>query len=270
MQNKKRSEELNHHIKVVQALASAVLEGGRGTAGTPFPKQPEKVLKLYEFEGSPFCRRVREVLTTLNLDYEVYPCPKGGSKYRQIVQEKGGKLQFPFLIDENTGDHLYESQVIIDHLFKHYGQTGQTPKKYATYPKIPYMALAGTVVNGARGIWIKKKIKDRAAPKQLLELWGFEASPYTRVVRTELAELEIPFVFHNVAKECWQDQGPAALRLKPGKYVPVKGGKREQVVKQMNRDKQDIQVPYLVDPNTHVKMFESQAIVEYLRHQYGK
>lgn len=261
---------VNHHIKVIQALASGVLEGGRGTSGTPFPQQPEKALKLYEFEGSPFCRRVREVLTTLNLDYEVYPCPKGGNKYRQIVKEKGGKLQFPFLIDENTGDQLYESQAIIHHLFKHYGKTGNTPKKYAHYPNIPYVALAGTVVNGARGIWINQNIKDRAAPKQLLELWGFEASPFTRVVRAELAELEIPFIFHNVPKECWQDQGPAVLRLKPGKYVPVKGGKREQVVKLMNRDKKDIQVPYLVDPNTNTKLFESKDIVEYLKHQYGK
>lgn len=69
---------LHHQIKVVQALASALTEGGRGSNGTAFPKQPEQPLKLYEFEGSPFCRRVREVMTLLNLDYEVYPCPKGG------------------------------------------------------------------------------------------------------------------------------------------------------------------------------------------------
>ena len=94
---------VNHQLKVVQALASALTAGGRGVSGTAFPKQPEKSLKLYEFEGSPFCRRVREVLTLLNLDYEVYPCPKGGAKYRKIVKEKGGKLRFPFLIDENTG-----------------------------------------------------------------------------------------------------------------------------------------------------------------------
>ncbi|QIO05999.1 glutathione S-transferase N-terminal domain-containing protein [Acinetobacter shaoyimingii] len=258
-----------HQIKVAQALASSITGGGRGANGTPFPKQPEKALKLYEFEGSPFCRRVREVLTTLNLDYEVYPCPKGGTKYRKIVEELGGKQMFPFFIDENTGEQLYHSKKIIRHLFKHYGKTGETPQKYSEYPNIPYVALAGTIINGARGVWIKKKIIDRPAPDALLELWGFEASPYTRVVRATLSELELPFIFHNVAKERWQDQGPALLRLKPGKYVPLNGGKREQVVKVMNRPKQDIQVPYLVDPNTGIKMFESKDIIQYLNQQYG-
>ncbi len=256
---------LHHQIKVVQALASALTEGGRGSNGTAFPKQPEQPLKLYEFEGSPFCRRVREVMTLLNLDYEVYPCPKGGKKYRPQVKELGGKLQFPFLVDENTGDHLYESQQIIHHLFKHYGKSGKTPRRYAHYPKIPFVAFAGTLLNGARGVWVKKKIKNRAAPEQLLELWGFEASPYTRIVRSTLTELELPFIFHNVAKERWQDQGLAKLRLKPGKYVPLKGGKREKVLALMG---ENIQVPYLVDPNTGAHMFESDDIVHYLQRQY--
>lgn len=257
---------MNHQIKVIQALASSLLEGGRGMQGTAFPQQPEKPLQLYEFEGSPFCRRVREVLTLLNLDYEVYPCPKGGEKYRKIVQEKGGKQQFPFLVDENSGVALYESQDIIHYLFQHYGKSGKTPQKFAHYPQLPVVALAGTLVNGARGIWINKKIIDRAAPAELLELWGFEASPFTRVVRATLAELELPFNYHNVAKERWQDMGPAVLRFKPGKYQALAGGKREKVMNVMGRD---IQVPYLVDPNTGVKMFESAAIVKYLNKHYG-
>lgn len=257
---------MNHQIKVIQALASSLLEGGRGMQGTAFPQQPEKPLQLYEFEGSPFCRRVREVLTLLNLDYEVYPCPKGGQKYRKIVQEKGGKQQFPFLVDENSGVALYESQDIIHYLFQHYGKSGKTPQKFAHYPQLPVVALAGTLVNGARGIWINKKIIDRAAPAELLELWGFEASPFTRVVRATLAELELPFNYHNVAKERWQDMGPAVLRFKPGKYQALAGGKREKVMDVMGRD---IQVPYLVDPNTGVKMFESAAIVKYLNEHYG-
>lgn len=258
-----------HQIKVLQAVLSGVTEGGRGVSGTPFPKQPKKAIKLYEFEGSPFCRRVREVLTTLNLDYEVYPCPKGGTKYRKEVKQLGGKTQFPFLVDENTGEKLYESQDIIHYLFKHYGHSGQTPAKFSHYPKLPVIAFAGTLVNGARGVFIKKSIIDRKAPAQLLELWGFEASPYTRVVRGLLTELELPFKFHNVAKERWQDQGPSVLRLKPGKYVALSGGKRESVVKVMNRKSQDIQVPYLVDPNTDTKLFESKKIVDYLQQRYG-
>ena len=99
---------VHHQIKVIQAMASMLTEGGRGVNGTAFLKQTEKALKLYEFEGSPFCRRVREVMTLLNLDYEVYPCSKGGTKYRPLVKQQGGKTQFPFLIDENTGDRREE------------------------------------------------------------------------------------------------------------------------------------------------------------------
>jgi len=256
-----------HQIKVLQSLASSLAEGGRGVSGTPFPIQPAKPLKLYEFEGSPFCRRVREAITLLNLDVEIYPCPKGGQKYRQIVKEKGGKLQFPFLIDENTGDQLFESQDIIHHLFKYYGKTGKTPAKYSHYPKIPVPEFAGTLLNMARGVWVDKKIVDRAAPEQLLELWSFEASPYSRIVRATLTELEIPYILHNVPKERWQDMGPAVLRLKPGKYEPLAGGKREKMLSEMQGK---MQVPYLVDPNTGVKLFESAQIVKYLKKQYGK
>ena len=177
---------VNHQFKVLQSVVASVIEGGRGVSGTPFPNQPAKALKLYEFEGSPFCRRVREVITLLNLDVEIYPCPKGGQKYRQIVKAKGGKRQFPFLIDENTGDQLYESQQIIHHLFKHYGNTGKTPKKFSHYPKLPYVSTLATVANAARGVWINQQIVDRPAPVQLLELWSFEASPYTRLVREVL------------------------------------------------------------------------------------
>ena len=260
---------VHHQIKVVQALASTIAAGGRGATGTAFPNQPEKLLKLYEFEASPFCRRVREVLTLLNLDYEVFPCPKGGTKYRKIVKETGGKLRFPFLVDDNTGVSMYESQDIINYLFQHYGKSGKTPKKYAHYPKYPVVAFAGTLLNGARGIWIDQKIIHREAPEQALELWSFEASPYSRIVRGVLTELELPFILHNVPKGRWQDQGPAVLRLKPGKYVPLAGGKREKIVEVMGRTKNDIQVPYLVDPNTGVELFESEAIVKYLQKQYG-
>ncbi|KAE9673595.1 glutathione S-transferase, partial [Enterobacteriaceae bacterium TzEc077] len=88
----------------------------------------------------------------------------------------------------------------------------------------------------------------------------------SRVVRSVLSELELPYILHSVAKERWQDMGPAILRLKPGKYEPLKEGKREKLLPIMQGK---MQVPYLVDPNTGVKMFESAEIVKYLKKQYG-
>ncbi len=259
-----------HQIKVLQSVISTLLEGGRGVSGTSTPQQPEKAIQLYDMEGSPYCRRVREVLTMLNLDFEVYPCPKNGTRFRpqaiEIIKSIGGHVMFPLLVDQNTGIKLQESQDIIDYLFKEYGQTGRTPAKWQRLPKL---ATIGMLVTGAqllRGLKADKGNSKKNVPAVMLDLWSFEASPFTRLVRERLCELEIPFIVHNVAKERWQDMGPALLRLKPGPYVPVAGGKREKELPKMQGR---LQVPYLVDANTGIQMFESKDIIEYLNRTYG-
>ncbi len=226
-----------HRTKVYQSLASTLVTLPRGVMGTPYPKQPEKPIKLYEFEACPYCRRVRDVITQLNLDVEIYPCPKNGTRFRPIVQALGGKAQFPFLIDENTGDQLYESKAIIAHLFTHYSHKGKVP---LSYQLLPPLSLVGGI--------------------------AVAVSPFSRIVRAKLTELEIPYKIHSVPKERWQDQGPATARLKPGKYEPLANGKRAQELPKMQGK---MQVPYLIDPNTGVEMFESRQIVKYLDKQYG-
>ena len=259
-----------HQIKVLQSVISTLLEGGRGVTGTPTPKQPEQAIQLYDMEGCPFCRRVREVLTMLNLDFEVYPCPKNGTRFRptaeKIIQSIGGKVQFPLLVDQNTGVKLQESQEIIDYLFKTYGKSGKTPSKWQGLAKQP---IVGTLVSGARlmrGLKADATNVSKAAPETMLELWSFEGSPFTRLVRERLCELELPYVLHNVAKERWQDMGPAVFRAKPGRYVPLPGGKREKELPKMQGR---LQVPYLVDANTGMQMFESKDIIQYLNRTYG-
>ena len=255
-----------HQIKVLQSVAATILEAGRGVSGTPHPKQPELPLKLYDIEASPFCRRVREVLTTLNLDVEIYPCPKKGTRFRPLAEKVAGKTQFPLLVDENTGLKILESQDIIDYLFEHYGKTGKTPKKWQNLSKRPIRELLAGAPRGLRGWKADKSNSSKLLPNQLLQLWSFEGSPYTRLVRERLCELELPYVLHNVAKERWQDMGPAVLRLKPGKYHPLQGGKREQEISRNSK----MQVPYLIDPNTGVAMYESADILRYLDHTYAK
>jgi len=259
-----------HHIKVLQSVIGTLLEGGRGVTGTATPMQPEKAIQLYDMEGCPFCRRVREVLTMLNLDFEVYPCPKNGTRFRpvaeEIIKSMGGSVSFPLMVDQNTGEKLQESQAIIDYLFKNYGKTGRTPAKWKNLSKQP---IAGMLVSGVRmmrGLNADGTNINKAAPEHLLHLWSFEASPFTRLVRERLCELELPYVLHNVAKERWQDMGPAVLRAKPGPYVPLAGGKREKELQSMQGQ---LQVPFLVDDNTGVQMFESKDIIQYLNRTYG-
>ncbi|MEC7118822.1 MAG: glutathione S-transferase N-terminal domain-containing protein, partial [Pseudomonadota bacterium] len=195
-----------------------------------------------------------------------YPCPKNGARFRPVAEQLAGKAQFPLLIDDNTGTQLLESQAIIDYLFQHYGQTGKTPKKWQNLPKLPVMQTLVSTASVMRGLNAKASNHGKTAPAEMLHLWSFEASPYSRLVRERLCELELPYVLHNVAKERWQDMGPAVLRLKPGKYEPLAGGKRERELPFMQGR---LQVPYLVDPNTGVQMFESKHILSYLDEVYG-
>lgn len=255
-----------HQMIVLQSVLSTLLQGGRGVMGTAHPNQPALPIKLYDMEGCPFCRRVREVLTLLNLDVEVYPCPKNGKRFRPEAIAASGESQFPLLMDENTGKVLIESQAIIDYLFATYGKNGKTPSKWQHLSSTPKAGMLVSAASAMRGLKADAGNETRSAPAQKLELWSFEGSPYSRPVRERLCELEIAYVLHNVAKERWQDMGPAVLRAKPGPYVPVVGGKREQQLPIMQGK---MQVPYLVDPNTGVKLFESKAILAYLNTTYA-
>jgi glutaredoxin len=74
---------------------------------------PVKMLELYDYEGCPFCRKVREVLCELDLDYLCHSVAHGSPR-RDELKRLGGKLQVPFLIDPNTATKMYESDDIID------------------------------------------------------------------------------------------------------------------------------------------------------------
>jgi len=113
-------------LDVATSLAATLLRVGAGLNVDGARRQPARLLELYEFEGCPYCRKVREALSILDLDALVYPCPKGGPRHRERVRARGGRLQFPWLVDPNTGTALYESDDIVRYLFTTYG-TGQVP-----------------------------------------------------------------------------------------------------------------------------------------------
>lgn len=88
-----------------------------------------------------------------------------------------------------------------------------------------------------------------------------------RLVRERLTELELAYYLHNLGKEQRADIGPAGRTLTFGKpYAPVPGGKREQLLALGGQ----IQVPYLIDPNTGVALYESRAILAYLDRTYAR
>lgn len=268
---------LGHKIKSAQAFVSLLLRGGRGVMGAASPMQPEQALVLYEYEACPYSRRVREVMTLLNLDFESRPSPYKGHVYRDELKELAGKVQVPFLIDENfeegkKGNKILDSQAIIDHLFVNYSPKGFTPDKYQRQSKKDQASLANkaaSVTSMLRGVKADhpKMNQARGKPKQTLHLYGFEASPFCRLVREKLTELEVGYVNHNVAREQIQDIGAFGFHLTVGEYQPIKGGKRDRLMNAELNGK--LLFPYLIDPNTHIKMYESKDIIDYLETNYA-
>lgn len=225
-------------LDVASSYAASVARLGAGMYLRPLGKRPEQRLQLYEFEACPFCRKVREAMTLLDLEVMIYPCPKGGTRFRPEVKKRGGKTMFPYLVDPNTGREMYESDDIIQYLFETYGN-GKPPFYLRLGPLTNAGAALASVVRP-----VGRQVRPSRAPETPLELWSFEASPFCRIAREALCELELPYVLHNVAKKS------------PSRKAFVERSKK-------------MMVPYLVDPNTGQEMFESADIVRYLRQTYG-
>ena len=92
---------MNRTLDVATSLAASVARLAGGLRSGHLGERPDKLLELYEFEACPFCRKVREALSILDLEAMIYPCPRGGTRYRPTVKERGGKAQFPYLVDES-------------------------------------------------------------------------------------------------------------------------------------------------------------------------
>lgn len=203
--------------------------------------RPAKPLELYEYEACPFCRKVREALSMLDIDVIVYPCPRDGTRYRDMVTIMGGKSQFPYIVDPNTKFSSFESDRIIRYLFQTYGD-GIVPLPLALGPLTTTSAALASAFRAGKGRQAKSDLPP--PPAQPLELWSYEASPFCRVVREQLCELELAHKVVTVARG---------------------SSKRQQLVEIAGK----MQVPFLVDPNTGTEMFESADICSYLARTYG-
>lgn len=227
-------------LDLATSYFASIVRIGTGMEVSGVGARPEKLLELYEFEACPFCRKVREALSILDLDARIFPCPQDGPRLRPEAIARGGRKQFPFLVDPNTGREMYESAAIVRYLFDTYGD-GNVPLALS----LPLLTDLTSGVASAVRVTAGRSYRAAKAPEKPLELWSFEASPYCRLVRERLCELEIPYVLHNVAKG-------SAHR----KEFVARSGK--------------MMVPWLSDPNTGREMFESADIVAYLDKTYAR
>jgi len=207
-----------------------------------FPR-PEKPLKMYQFQGCPFCKKVREAVISLDLDVIYYPCPRDGPEYREFVRAEGGRAQFPYLVDDNTGTKMYESDDIIAYMYEKYG-----PGKANIGPAL----TSGMLTSVTAGLALLPRLGKGSAyapskkPENMqpIVFYGYEGSPFCVLVAEKLCELELPY-----------------LQRSCGRGSP----KRQELFDKRGT----FQVPYIEDPNTGIAMFESKDIVNYLQEQYA-
>ena len=117
--------------RTASSIASALRLWNGATPAVRSRPAPRPQLTLYEYEASPWCRRVRETLCVLDLEADVRPCPRSTlrvegaysrtSVYKPEVREAGGRLLFPFLVDHTAGVALNQSATIVEHLWTAYG-----------------------------------------------------------------------------------------------------------------------------------------------------
>jgi len=220
-------------VRLGRGISSAVTADRRA--------EPKQMLELYDFEACPYCRKVRETLSELDLDYLAHPVAHGSPR-RTALAELGGKVQVPYLVDPNTGTRLYESDEINDYL----NDTYSGGKRAGWSLPIPSVLdnLVSALASGARlGRGGSCTVRTQRSGLKPLTLYNMEGSPYCRKVREALSELDLEHVVRNVPKG-----SPKRAEL------ASRGGK--------------VQVPYLIDPNTAREMYESDDIIVYLAKEY--
>ena len=251
---------LGRRINIASSLLATAIRGGTGISARPAVSKPAKTLELYEMEGCPYCRLVREALTELDLDAIIYPCPKNGERYRPQVMALGGKAQFPFLVDPNSGEQMYESMDIVKYLFATYGERS-LPLKWRVGRLQTLGSMFASVSRLGQGI----KARESNPPTRNLELYSFENSPFARPVREKLCELELPYVLRSAGRTSVRDWMPPAVRdalsLEPGTALE----NRQALYARAGR----VAIPYLIDSNTDIEMFESADILDYLEETYA-
>ena len=224
------------------SFAASIIRLGRGAFPSPGATErpaPARPLELYDFEACPYCRKVREVLCELDLDYVERPVAQGSPRRAELIR-LGGKMQAPYLVDPNTGTRLYESEDINAYLRATYG--GERSRFALPVVVDTITSAVASGVRLARGG--RCRVTTERPGLEPLLLYNMEGSPYCRKVREVLAELDLVYLVRN---------------------VPKGSRKREELLRRGGK----VQVPYLVDPNTRRELYESDDITAYLESQYG-
>jgi len=214
-------------------------------AEAPRPDQP---LVLYEYDGSPFCKRVREIINLLDLTVEYRPCPGARqSRFSDELMERTGRRTVPYLIDPNTGEEMFESDDQIAYLVDTYGPSKDLYDAKALWPITfkqfsVYTSTLSALITGLPASQRQSNARPDNEDMLPLELWGYEGSPFVRPVREKLCGLALPHLMVSCSR----------------------GSANRNVLIERLGGGVTFQVPFLVDPNTGLEFFESVEICAYL------
>ncbi|WP_423822408.1 glutathione S-transferase N-terminal domain-containing protein [Salinisphaera sp. SPP-AMP-43] len=206
----------------------------------------ENMLHLYEYEGCPFCRGVRQALAALSLDSIVFPCPRGGRRFRPQAEAVGGRQQFPLLVDTATNTVQYESRDIIGYLQNRYAEAALAPPgigELGAAAETELAGLSGMQLPGASG---------RRPPARLFELYNDEASAPAYQIRALLGLLELPYILRSPAVLAQIGELPGWVRRAAPEAL----------------DAAHPPAPTLIDPNTQTALFDAGSIAAYLQEHY--
>lgn len=203
-------------------FTAGLLRAGRGSEVSPaaiksHSPSPGKPLVLYSYEGNQFCRLVREVLTELDIVYELRSAGKGSPRRKELSEISGGSTQCPFLVDPNTGKTMSESAEIIQYLYNTYAlwtppsEILQWASKFVMASAKPIFGALAPLQAGSKSLEesqyqaaiesAKKEIEAEINVDSPVVVYTYELSPFSSETTELLRRMNVDFKEISLGKE---------------------------------------------------------------------
>ena len=79
------------------------------------------MITIYTKQGCPFCHKVKDYMDDKGVVYEEKDIYESDENLDELM-ERGGKRQVPFIIDDERGVSMYESDDIVKYLEENHTQ----------------------------------------------------------------------------------------------------------------------------------------------------
>jgi glutaredoxin len=177
--------------------------------------RPEKTLILYSYEGNQFCRIVREVLTELDITYELRSAGKESPRRDELASITGGSTQCPYLIDPNTGVSIPDSKDIVEYLYRNYA-LWTPPNEILEWTSTNVMSLFKPIFSTIAPLQAGEKDADNDFQQNVEEairviktevdtdpvvVYTYELSPFSSETKDLLDRLDVDYKEISLGKE---------------------------------------------------------------------